>query len=59
MVEIAKTLREEARTCSQLILWLDCDREGEKIAQEVRDVCVGQNPRLTVLRARFSSFIVP
>lgn len=38
-----------------LVLWLDCDREGENIATEVRQVCTEANNRLNVRRARFSA----
>jgi DNA topoisomerase-3 len=44
-----------ARRCSLLILWLDCDREGEAIAQDCIDVCREVNADLKVLRARFSA----
>ncbi|XP_027942134.1 DNA topoisomerase 3-alpha isoform X2 [Vigna unguiculata] len=55
--DIKRTLEEEARRCQWLVLWLDCDREGENIAFEVVDVCTAVNPRLNIKRARFSALI--
>jgi DNA topoisomerase-3 len=52
---VEKTLLTEARNCQALILWLDCDREGENIAFEVINVCSKSNPRLSIYRAHFSS----
>ena len=46
---LAKTLRQEARGCQRLVLWLDCDLEGENIAHEVMQVCLEGNPRCVVL----------
>ena len=54
---LKRTLEEEARKCQWLVLWLDCDREGENIAFEVLDICHSTNPRLTIWRARFSALI--
>eukprot|EP00898_Chlorokybus_atmophyticus_P007322 jgi/Chlat1/7591/Chrsp63S09151 len=54
---LEKTLQREARRAQWLVLWLDCDREGENIAFEVIEVCKGANPRLQVFRARFSALI--
>ncbi|MCO5571756.1 hypothetical protein L7F22_025504 [Adiantum nelumboides] len=54
---LQRTLQEEARRCSWLILWLDCDREGENIAFEVMEICCASNPHLNVWRARFSALI--
>ena len=54
---IARTLEAESRLAQRLILWLDCDREGEHIAHEVMDVCLAANRALDVKRARFSAFI--
>ncbi|KAI3498467.1 hypothetical protein L1887_34242 [Cichorium endivia] len=56
-LDIKKTLEEEARRCQWLVLWLDCDREGENIAFEVVEVCSNANSHLNIWRARFSSLI--
>ena len=55
--DIKKNLEQSVRGCSDLILWLDCDREGEAIGFEVIDVCRAANPRLRIRRARFSALI--
>ncbi|KAK8951975.1 hypothetical protein KSP39_PZI003183 [Platanthera zijinensis] len=56
-LDLKKTLEEEARRCQWLVLWLDCDREGENIAFEVVDVCTAVNSHLNIWRARFSALI--
>ncbi|XP_078442780.1 topoisomerase 3alpha [Wolffia australiana] len=56
-LDIKKTLEEESRSCQWLVLWLDCDTEGENIAFEVLEVCTAVNKHLNVWRARFSALI--
>lgn len=54
---IRRHLSQEARGCSHLVLWLDCDREGENICFEVIE-CTGfrfKEGEARVYRARFSS----
>nr|KAF6398760.1 DNA topoisomerase III alpha [Molossus molossus] len=53
-VDIKRTLERETRQCQALVIWTDCDREGENIGFEIIHVCKAVKPSLQVLRARFS-----
>lgn len=53
-VDIKRTLEKEARQCQALVIWTDCDREGENIGFEIIQVCKAVKQNLVVLRARFS-----
>uniref|UniRef100_A0A453L6U3 DNA topoisomerase n=2 Tax=Aegilops tauschii subsp. strangulata TaxID=200361 RepID=A0A453L6U3_AEGTS len=57
MAHIHRHLAQEARGCTYLVLWLDCDREGENICFEVIN-CTGipeNEVGRRIFRARFSS----
>uniref|UniRef100_A0A8R1DWQ0 DNA topoisomerase n=1 Tax=Caenorhabditis japonica TaxID=281687 RepID=A0A8R1DWQ0_CAEJA len=51
---IERTLREQAQQHDLLVVWTDCDREGEAIGAEIVKVCRESNRRLDIFRARFS-----
>ena len=57
MVPLKRMLAKLSKNVDGIILWLDCDREGEAIADEVLQVCLESNRRLSdfVYRARFST----
>jgi DNA topoisomerase-3 len=57
LAPLERMLRTLASQCHVLILWLDCDREGEAIGDEVRSVCCAGNARLQVYRAKFSTVL--
>ena len=52
--KIKRTLEREAKSAKWLIIWTDCDREGENIGFEIIDVCKAVNPRIQIFRAKFS-----
>lgn len=52
---VASNIESQARGCQILFIWTDCDREGEHIGTEIRDIALKVNPRLRVYRARFSN----
>ncbi|KAF7315785.1 DNA topoisomerase [Mycena indigotica] len=54
---IEKNLRNEARRADMLMIWTDCDREGEHIGAEIRTICRKAKPNIVVKRARFSAII--
>ncbi|XP_019961551.2 DNA topoisomerase 3-alpha [Paralichthys olivaceus] len=54
MIQIKRTLEKEVRQCQALVIWTDCDREGENIGFEIIDVCKAVKHNLQVFRAKFS-----
>ncbi|KAG5919766.1 hypothetical protein E4U42_006424 [Claviceps africana] len=52
---IAKNLADQAKYARVLIIWTDCDREGEHIGQEIVDAARKGNSGIQVKRARFSN----
>ncbi|KAK5990002.1 DNA topoisomerase 3 [Cladobotryum mycophilum] len=53
--DIAKNLAEQAKFSRLLVIWTDCDREGEHIGQEIVDAAKKGNPAIQVKRAKFSN----
>lgn len=53
-MNLQKTLEREIRSCQGLIIWTDCDREGENIGFEIIKVCTDIKPQLRIYRAKFS-----
>ncbi|XP_060606708.1 DNA topoisomerase 3-alpha-like isoform X2 [Ruditapes philippinarum] len=52
--DIKRTLEREVRGAQFLVIWTDCDREGENIGFEVIQVCKAVKPNIQVYRAKFS-----
>ena len=57
-ISIVRTIMEEAKLNEVLMLWTDCDREGEYISSEIRHACVAANPDIRIHRARFSEITI-
>jgi len=51
---IKRTLEREVRRCQALVIWTDCDREGENIGFEIIEVCKNVKQNIRVYRAKFS-----
>lgn len=56
--KIKKTLEKEVRGCGALIIWTDCDREGENIGYEIIQVCQSIKPNIRVFRYRHDIFFL-
>ena len=52
--KLESNLQNLTRNADMLVIWTDCDREGENIGAEVAIVCQKVNRRLIVKRAKFS-----
>nr|AAW31721.1 DNA topoisomerase III alpha [Trypanosoma cruzi] len=55
MEPVKKNLEALGRRSSNLVLWMDCDREGENICFEVMQVVQGVNRSISIFRAHFSA----
>lgn len=59
---VPQMLKAEARNADYLVLWLDCDKEGENICFEITDILqdtMNLVPGRTLFRARFSALTGP
>jgi DNA topoisomerase-3 len=54
---IERNLLAQARRSDVLMIWTDCDREGEHIGMEIAQVCRKAKPGIRIKRARFSAII--
>ena len=54
---IATNLRQQTSGADLLMIWTDCDREGEHIGSEIVKICRNTRRSLPVLRAKFSAII--
>ena len=51
IVLVQRTLEKEVRQCGALIIWTDCDREGENIGFEIIQVCQAVKQNLRIYRS--------
>ncbi|KAG7133869.1 DNA topoisomerase 3 like protein [Verticillium longisporum] len=52
---VADNIEQQARYCDLLIIWTDCDREGENIGREIVGLAKKGKPTIRVKRAKFSN----
>ncbi|CAI5758618.1 unnamed protein product [Candida verbasci] len=54
--EISDNIANEARTCDKLMIWTDCDREGEYIGKEIFDAAKTYNKNIVISNTWRSKF---
>jgi len=54
---VASNLRQQGKDHDLLLIWTDCDREGEHIGSEIVSYCRKENSKIKVLRSRFNAII--
>ena len=54
-IPVVKNLEFSSKDISALVIWTDCDREGEAIGFDVIDVCKKARSRIDIYRAHFSA----
>jgi DNA topoisomerase-3 len=54
-VNVVQNLKIYSRDIDSLIIWTDCDREGEAIGYDIIDICKAVKPGIDIYRAHFSA----
>lgn len=52
---VVANIKQFSKDINQLVIWTDGDREGEAIGYDIIDIARAINPRIVVLRAKFSA----
>ena len=50
-----RNITDLAKNAHILVLWMDCDMEGEALANDIMNICLEQNKTLKTFRAIFSA----
>ena len=53
-INLQKNLEEQSYKANKVIIWTDCDREGEHIAQQIYNIIKSKN-NIEIKRARFNA----
>lgn len=53
--KIVENLIQYSRDVDHLVIWTDCDREGEAIGYDIIDLCRKTRPNIKIHRAHFSA----
>ncbi len=53
--KVVENLVQYSRDVDDLVIWTDCDREGEAIGFDIIDLCRKRKPGIKIHRAHFSA----
>jgi DNA topoisomerase-3 len=54
-INVVQNLKIYSRDIDSLVIWTDCDREGEAIGYDIIEICKAVKPGIDIYRAHFSA----
>lgn len=54
-INVVQNLKFFSKDIDSLVIWTDCDREGEAIGYDIIDICKAVKPGIDIYRAHFSA----
>jgi len=54
-INVVQNLKAYSKDIDSLVIWTDCDREGEAIGFDIIDICKAVKPNIDIYRAHFSA----